>query len=98
MTLHGGGPAHINLETVYSRDLSVTCLPPVKVVKRISYDDELPTLPQGRIAIFIGSHRAFTEDVTMSIDRFCETTMQSFFVIIQVVIKGVFDSWMHCFP
>ena len=72
LTLHGGGPAHINLETVYSRDLSVTCLSPVKVVKRISYDDELPTLPQGRIAIFIGSHRTFTEDATMSIDRFCE--------------------------
>lgn len=72
LTLHGGGPAHVNLETTYSRDLSVKQLPDVKVIRRIDYDGDFPPLPQGKIAIFIGSHRAFTARETALIDAFCE--------------------------
>lgn len=72
LTLNGGGPSHINLETIYSKDLSVKELPPVKTIHRIDYNDKLPELPQGKIAIFIGSHHSFNEKLTMCIDAFCE--------------------------
>lgn len=72
LTLHGGGPSHINLETIYSKDLSVKELPNVKVVNRIDYNDKFPSLPEGKIAIFIGAHRAFTQEETEMIDAFCE--------------------------
>lgn len=71
LTLNGGGPAHINLETFYSRDLSITCLPYVKVIKRVGYNSLLPSLPKGKIAIFIGAHRYYTEQEIEIIDHFC---------------------------
>ena len=71
LTLNGGGPSHINLETTYSRDLSVKDLPKIKTVRRIDWDDDLPSLPQGKIAVFIGSHQQFDEKSTQAIDAFC---------------------------
>lgn len=72
LTLNGGGPSHINLETVYSKNLSVKKLPEVKVVHRLDYDDELPKLPQGKIALFIGSHSSFSVEENIYIDLFCK--------------------------
>lgn len=69
----GGGPVHINLQTVYSRDFSVDRLPEVRTIKRISYRDieQMPMLPNGRIGIFVGSHADFSESLTKAIDDFC---------------------------
>ena len=52
----GGGPVHINLTTTYSRDFSVKELPKQRVIKRFNIEDGLPVLPQGKIAVFCGSH------------------------------------------
>lgn len=71
LTLNGGGPSHINLETCYSRDLSVTSLPDVKVIRRFTIDDELPAIPNGKIAIFVGAHKIFSNELTKIIDEFC---------------------------
>lgn len=72
-TRHGGGPVHINYSTTYSPDYSVRELPQERVIKRISVSDTLPTISaQGKIAVFIGSHRKFTAEETELIDRFCE--------------------------
>lgn len=71
LTLNGGGPAHINLETFYTKNLSVKELPTVKVVKRVDIEDDFPSLPDGKIAIFIGSHKQFKPDETEAIDAFC---------------------------
>lgn len=67
---NGGGPAHINL--------SFTCntyktkqLPAVRVIKRYCLEDEFPPLVNGRIAIFIGSHKPFDKETTNAIDSFC---------------------------
>ena len=70
---HGGGPVHINLETIYSRDFSVKTLPPVRVIKCIGYKnvEDFPSLPEGRIGIYIGSHPTFTKEQTEAIDNFC---------------------------
>lgn len=67
----GGGPVHINLQTRYSRSFDVKELPDVNVIRRISIRDEFPALPSGKVVIYVGSHRYFTEEETVAIDRFC---------------------------
>lgn len=67
----GGGPVHINLSTSYSDDYSVKELPETRCVRRITPYDALPALPNGRIAIFIGSHKTFSPEETQAIDAFC---------------------------
>lgn len=69
---NGGGPVHINLETTYSMNYTVTTLPEVHPIYRIEYKDEMPPLTQGRIGIFVGAHRKWTDDLTSVVDRFCE--------------------------
>lgn len=68
---HGGGPVHINLATTYSSDFSVRELPPVRVIRRTEAGDTFPALPDGRIAVFAGSHKPFTQKETAAIDAFC---------------------------
>lgn len=67
----GGGPVHINLATTYSKDFSVKELPAARVVKRFTYTDKLPQLPEGRIGIFLGNHKTFSKEETEAVDRFC---------------------------
>ncbi len=71
LTLNGGGPSHINLETSYSQLWNTSELPSVKVIHRVDVDGEFPDLPKGKIALFIGSHRAFTASEIEAIDAFC---------------------------
>lgn len=73
LTRHGGGPVHINLQTLYSRDFSINTLPNVKIIKRMTYGtiDLFPKMPEGRIAIFVGSHKTFSQELTDAIDGFC---------------------------
>ena len=71
---NGGGPAHINLFTAYNPDFSVKELPPVRVIRRFSKNDELPKISGfERIAVFVGSHHNFTAEQTAAIDKFCAT-------------------------
>lgn len=71
LTLNGGGPSHINLETSYSQLWNVNELPKVKVIHRVDVDNEFPPLPSGKVALFIGSHKHFSETETNIIDEFC---------------------------
>ena len=71
LTLNGGGPSHINLETSYSQLWNVSELPSVKVIHRIDVDGEFPELPKGKIGLFIGSHKKFTPSDLEAIDAFC---------------------------
>lgn len=68
---NGGGPVHINMFTAYSRNFTVKTLPEIRVIRRYNINDPLPELPSGRTAIFIGSHRRFTDEETALIDKFC---------------------------
>ena len=72
LTAPGGGPVHINLETGYGSDFSVTQLPRARMIRRLGPEDKAPELPSGRIAVFVGSHRPWTEEATGLLDRFCE--------------------------
>lgn len=67
----GGGPVHINLETTYNNDFTLKELPNTRVIKRVCYGDELPKLPNGKIAIFVGNHRKWSEILTKAVDEFC---------------------------
>lgn len=70
---HGGGPVHLNMETTYSRDFSVKELPQARIIRRIMPQDIFPEFPKGRIAVFIGAHRKFTDVETATLDAFCAT-------------------------
>jgi len=69
----GGGPVHINLFTTYSRDFSVKELPLVRVMHRYQAWDELPSITASKIAIYVGSHKTFTDSQVKAIDCFCAT-------------------------
>lgn len=69
---NGGGPVHIEYETDYTADFSVKELPQVAKVERYTIEDQLPTLPEGRIAVIIGAHKSWTKELTEAVERFCE--------------------------
>ena len=74
LKLNGGGPAHINMYTKYSKDFSVIELPKANAIYRHTVFDDLPPVPkEGRIAVFVGSHANFTNKQVEAIDRFCAT-------------------------
>jgi len=73
LTHRGGGPVHINLATTYSRDFSIKELPSTRVIRRYTQNDELPAIPNGRVAIFVGNHKRFSDKETQAVERFCET-------------------------
>ena len=74
LSRNGGGPVHINLITSHCRDFSIKEIPPVRKIKRLTLEnDTLPEIPEGRIAIGIGSHVKFTKTLEALLDDFCST-------------------------
>lgn len=71
-TKDGGGPVHINLTTTYQGTFTTNCLPEVRVIRRISDEEEALDLNNKKIAIFIGSHKKFTDKEISEIELFCE--------------------------
>ena len=69
----GGGPVHLNVETTYSRDFSVKELPQARMIRRVMPADVFPEVPKGRVAVFVGAHRRFTDTETQVLDAFCAT-------------------------
>ncbi|MBQ8722163.1 MAG: 2-succinyl-5-enolpyruvyl-6-hydroxy-3-cyclohexene-1-carboxylate synthase [Paludibacteraceae bacterium] len=67
----GGGPVHLNFTTQYSRDYSVKELPQERVIHRVTYFDQMPIMPSGKVAIFVGAHFSFTSQQEIAIDSFC---------------------------
>ena len=75
LTHRGGGPVHIDLGTIFSRNFSIKTLPTVRVIKRISYDNlnDFPEMNFTKIVVFIGAHHIFTEKQTFAIEQFCKS-------------------------
>ncbi len=67
----GGGPVHLNMPTLYSKNYSVRELPQCRVIQRYSTQDLLPQI-SGKVAIFAGSRKPFTIEETSALDAFCE--------------------------
>lgn len=69
---NGGGPVHIEYETKYGTDFSVEHLPVVNVSRRICHGSEMPQIPHGKIAIYVGAHKRWSVELTSAVDAFCE--------------------------
>lgn len=68
---NGGGPVHINLMTTHCKDFSVKRLPSPRIIDHFGYNDKLPELKKGKIAIFVGSHIAWSPELRLAVDEFC---------------------------
>lgn len=98
LTHRGGGPAHINMYTGYSQDFSVKSLPTVRKIERHTAFDELPELPAGKkVAIFIGSHKPFTQIETEAIDAFCAAHDATVFCDHTSGYKGKYETHFSVF-
>lgn len=70
---HGMGPVHINLTTRYSKKFTVKELLPVRKIERFCLQNQLPEMPNCKIAVFVGSHLRWSQKLTEVIDKFCAT-------------------------
>lgn len=75
LTRRGGGPVHINYITQYPSkgEYSNKLCDVSKVIRYTKKDLSEFSIPNVRIAIFVGSHRGFTKEETKAIDAFCAT-------------------------
>lgn len=69
---HGGGPVHINLETNQSGNFAVNDIRNINPIDRVSTHGNMPKLDGKRIAIFIGNHSKWNEELLKTVDEFCE--------------------------
>ncbi len=72
LTHNGGGPCHINLATIYNSDFTIKEIPPARVIRRYTLNNEFPELPKGRIGVFVGAHKQWLKELTDAVDHFCE--------------------------
>lgn len=72
LTKDGGGPVHINLETIFSRDFSIVKLPEERVINRFTVHDQFPAIKSDKVCIFVGAHKKFDEKLESAVDEFCE--------------------------
>ena len=91
----GGGPVHINLTTTYSRDLSVSELPEVRTMRRYTYGDVFPEMPQGKIGIVVGSHTTWSDALISAVERFCEKYHAIVFVDHTSGYKGKYHAMVN---
>lgn len=68
----GGGPVHIDLETICSGKFPVENLPKVNPIFRISYKNSMPELKKERIGVFVGAHKQWSQKLIDSVDSFCQ--------------------------
>lgn len=70
----GGGPAHINLHTSYSRSFDTKELPFTRVIRRYEDLSSVPMINDNlKVAIFIGSHAKMNVELQSALESFCET-------------------------
>lgn len=70
---HGGGPVMINIVANAYKPFGFDKLPSPRVIQLISKEDDFPILPEGRIALFVGSHKQMSQELQNTIDSFCES-------------------------
>lgn len=68
----GGGPVHINMVTTYSNDFTVRELLAERKIERLTILDDMPEIKESSVAVFIGNHLRFSENLTNRIEEFCE--------------------------
>ena len=68
----GGGPVHINIETLFSREFNTEKLPEERVIRRFEKKDTLPDIDSERVCVFVGAHKKFNIELQNAVDEFCE--------------------------
>lgn len=66
-------PVLINVCTTYSVNFGVRVLPCARYIPTYTKNTDLPTLPNTNVCVFIGSHKRFTKDLTIALEKFCES-------------------------
>lgn len=64
----GGGPVHINIQNSKKAKYNDS----IKYLRRIGTEDIFPDLVKGTIAVYITSHRLFSEEESNAITNFCK--------------------------
>lgn len=72
LTRNGGGPTHINLVTASSSNFAVKEIAPVRKISLYLKEDNFPEVPQGKVGIFVGAHEKWSDELTATVDNFCE--------------------------
>lgn len=70
---HGGGPVHINLQSITGKNFTECTLPDTRKIDYYTYTDlgVLPKIGDGKVAIYIGNHEELSEELQESITKFC---------------------------
>ena len=68
---HGGGPVHLEMGITENLDFSIRELPMARSIKFFTQEDELPQIPKGKIAIYLGSHLQWKNEDINLIENFC---------------------------
>ena len=71
LSRHGGGPAHINLQTDSNRNYTTRSLPVPRKIDRVTVEDNFPEVARGRVAVFVGAHGPWSDAATEAVDQFC---------------------------
>lgn len=69
---NGRGPVHINMTSLYTGVFDVAELPSQRKIDLITAGEDIPSLADKKVVIFIGSHKPFSEEETVAIANFCE--------------------------
>lgn len=73
LTSKGGGPVHINLNCNQIGNLSCKELPETRYIESFTMEDKLPLIDvKGKIAITVGGHKPWSDELTKLVDTFCE--------------------------
>ncbi|QIA64431.1 2-succinyl-5-enolpyruvyl-6-hydroxy-3-cyclohexene-1-carboxylate synthase [Vibrio astriarenae] len=78
LTRNGGGPVHINIPSTYTLPFERSESPRYKKIERHFLGDNLPHL-KGKVAVFVGAHKRWTELETEALDKFCEVNNAAVF-------------------
>ena len=69
---NGGGPVCVVMESYSGFGFVVEDLPKVRVIRTYSKNEELPSLPEGKIVILVGAHHKWDGQLVEAVDDFCE--------------------------
>lgn len=72
MVHNGGGPVHLNMVTTFSGNFLVKELPASRAIYKITTKDSFPILTNKKIAIFVGNHKRWNNNLVSAVDIFCE--------------------------
>lgn len=71
LTRLGSGPVHIELPTTFQLPFIDGEPRKCRVIKRITTNNEFPKV-NGKIGVFIGSHKTWSKEETCQLEKFCE--------------------------